>query len=147
MIMKKIISNNCNETKKVAAEFVKQLKGGDIICMYGDLGAGKTAFVQGMAEGLGITEYVTSPTFTIVSEYYGKLPLYHFDVYRIGDSEEMFEIGFEEYINGKGISVIEWAELIEDIIPPERYIVDIRKNLDNGTDYREITIKKGDETI
>ena len=112
--------------------------------MYGDLGAGKTAFVQGMAKALNIDEPVTSPTFTIVNEYNGTLPLYHFDVYRIGSSDEMFEIGFDEYVNGDGISVIEWAELIEDILPPDTISVTIRKNMEKGEDYREIIIDKHD---
>ena len=98
--MKKYISNSAADTQKIAAELVNTLTPGSVICMYGDLGAGKTAFVQGMAVALGIDEPVTSPTFTIVNEYYGKMPLYHFDVYRIGSSDEMFEIGFDEYIDG-----------------------------------------------
>ena len=85
--------------------------------MYGDLGVGKTAFVQGLAKGLGIDEPITSPTFTIVNEYSGRLPLYHFDVYRIADSDEMYEIGYEEYVYGDGVSVIEWPQLIDDILP------------------------------
>lgn len=89
--------------------------------MYGDLGVGKTAFVQGLAKGLGIDEPITSPTFTIVNEYSGRLPLYHFDVYRIADSDEMYEIGYEEYVYGDGVSVIEWPQLIDDILPEKRY--------------------------
>ena len=136
--MKKYISNSPAETKTVAADIVKELNSGSVICMYGDLGAGKTAFVQGMAEELGIDDHITSPTFTIVNEYYGKMPLYHFDVYRIGSSDEMFEIGFDEYINGDGISVIEWAELIEDILPDEYIKITILKDITKGENYREI---------
>lgn len=136
------ISKSYEETQKIASDFARTLKSGDVICMYGDLGAGKTAFVQGMAKGLNITEPITSPTFTIVNEYSGSLPLYHFDVYRIADSDEMYEIGYEEYVYGDGISVIEWAELIEDILPDKRYRVTILKELANGDDYRKIIIEK-----
>lgn len=136
------ISKSYEETQKIASDFARTLKSGDVICMYGDLGAGKTAFVQGMAKGLNITESITSPTFTIVNEYSGSLPLYHFDVYRIADSDEMYEIGYEEYVYGDGISVIEWAELIEDILPDKRYRVTILKELANGDDYRKIIIEK-----
>ena len=99
-------SNSYEETQKFAEEFSKTLEAGDVLCMYGDLGVGKTAFVQGLAKGLGIDEPITSPTFTIVNEYSGRLPLYHFDVYRIADSDEMYEIGYEEYVYGDGVSVI-----------------------------------------
>lgn len=136
------ISKSYEETQKIASDFARTLKSGDVICMYGDLGAGKTAFVQGIAKGLNITEPITSPTFTIVNEYSGSLPLYHFDVYRIADSDEMYEIGYEEYVYGDGISVIEWAELIEDILPDKRYRVTILKELANGDDYRKIIIEK-----
>lgn len=136
------ISKSYEETQKIASDFARTLKSGDVICMYGDLGAGKTTFVQGMAKGLNITEPITSPTFTIVNEYSGSLPLYHFDVYRIADSDEMYEIGYEEYVYGDGISVIEWAELIEDILPDKRYRVTILKELANGDDYRKIIIEK-----
>ncbi|MGN0148807.1 MAG: tRNA (adenosine(37)-N6)-threonylcarbamoyltransferase complex ATPase subunit type 1 TsaE [Clostridia bacterium] len=136
------ISNNVNETKEIAAEFAKKLSGGDVICMYGDLGAGKTAFVQGLAVGLEIEEPITSPTFTIVNEYSGKLPLYHFDVYRIADSEEMYEIGYDEYVYGEGVSIIEWSELIEDILPENHYSVTILKDSAMHDDYRKIIIEK-----
>lgn len=135
------ISTSCGETQKIASEFAKTLKAGDTVCMYGDLGAGKTAFVQGMAKGLHIEEPITSPTFTIVNEYSGTLPLYHFDVYRIADSDEMYEIGYEEYVYGDGISVIEWAELIEDILPDNRFAVTILKDMSKGEDYRKIEIR------
>lgn len=138
----KYISNSVLETKKIAAELAKSLKGGDTLCMYGDLGAGKTAFVQGIAEGLGITNPVTSPTFTIVNEYHGSLDLYHFDVYRIADPDEMYEVGYEEYVYGDGVSVIEWAELIEDILPEKRCSVTITKDISKGEDYREINVEE-----
>lgn len=130
------------ETGIIAEEFAKSLKSGDVICISGDLGVGKTAFVQGLARGLGVSEYVSSPTFTIVNTYDGNITLNHFDVYRISDSEEMFEIGFEEYLFGDGVSVIEWPELIVDILPEKRYDIVITKNLDIELDYREISIEK-----
>lgn len=135
------ISNSCSDTQRIAYDFAKQLNAGDVLCMYGDMGVGKTAFVQGLAEGLGISEPITSPTFTIVNEYYGRLPLYHFDVYRIADSDEMFEIGYEEYVYGEGVSVIEWPQLIDDILPEKRYNVTITKNYDEHDDYRKINIE------
>ena len=143
----KYISQSLEDTQKIAAEFAKSLKSGDVLCMYGDLGAGKTAFVQGLAKGLGIEDHVTSPTFTIVNEYYGSMPLYHFDVYRIADSDEMYEIGYEEYVYGDGVSVIEWPQLIDDILPEKRYEITILKDYDKGEDYRTIEIKeKKDES-
>lgn len=133
------ISHSVDETKDFAKNFAKTLSGGTVLCMYGDLGAGKTAFVQGMAEGLLVGDYVSSPTFTIINEYEGELPLYHFDVYRISDSDEMYEIGYDEYINSDGICVIEWAELIEDILPDDRIKVTINKLIED--DDREIIIE------
>ena len=135
-------SNSPKQTEDIAAEFAKDLKGGDVICINGDLGVGKTAFVQGLAKALGVSEYVQSPTFTIVNTYNGRLTLNHFDVYRISDSEEMYEIGFEEYVYGDSVSVIEWPEIISDILPDKRYDITIVKDLDRGLDYREITIEK-----
>ena len=138
----KYISNSYEETQKIAADFAKTLKEGDVLCMYGDLGVGKTAFVQGLAKGLVIDEPITSPTFTIVNEYSGTLPLYHFDVYRIADSDEMYEIGYEEYVYGDGVSVIEWPQLIDDILPEKRYDIEIAKDYDKGENYRTIEIKE-----
>ena len=121
----------------------RQVKPGDIICLNGDLGVGKTVFTQGIADGLGITEPVSSPTFTIVQVYEeGRMPFYHFDVYRIGDIEEMDEIGYEDYFYGEGLCMIEWANLIEEILPDKRYDVTIKKDLEKGFDYRKITIVK-----
>lgn len=134
---------NIEQTKTVAREFAKTLKKGDVVCMYGDLGAGKTEFVRAMAQEFGITSYITSPTFTILNEYHGDVDLYHFDVYRIADSDEMYAIGYDEYIDSDGICVIEWAELIEDILPKDRYNVTINKDYSKGEDYRKITILKG----
>ena len=106
---------------------------------------GKTVFTQGLAKGLGIEEPVNSPTFTIVQVYEeGRLPFYHFDVYRIGDVEEMEEVGFEDYIMGDGVSLIEWANLIEEILPEKRTDILIEKDLEQGFDYRKITISESD---
>lgn len=135
-------SNSVKETQNIAKAFAKELKGGDVICLNGDLGVGKTAFVQGLAAGLGVKEYISSPTFTIVNCYSGNLSLYHFDVYRIADSDEMYEIGYEEYVYGDGVSVIEWPELISDILPDKRYDVTITKDLEEHEDFRKIQISK-----
>lgn len=136
------ISNSPDETQSFAADMAKRLTAGDVLCLYGDLGAGKTAFVQGLAKGLGIDEPITSPTFTIVNEYEGRLPLYHFDVYRIADSDEMYEVGFDEYVYGEGVSVIEWPQLIADILPERRFDIEIKKDFGKGENYREITVKE-----
>lgn len=125
--MKIYKSRSPEETKKIAGSFAAGLHPGDVVCLSGDLGAGKTAFVQGLAEGLGIEEYVNSPTFTIVNEYEAGIPLYHFDVYRIDDSDELYEIGYEEYIDGDGVTVIEWPQKIIDILPLQRYDIEILK--------------------
>lgn len=135
-------SNSVKETANIAAAFAKTLKAGDVVALSGDLGVGKTAFVQGLAKELGVTDYVSSPTFTIVNCYDGRLPVYHFDVYRINDEDEMYEIGYEEYVYGDGVSVIEWPELISEILPEKRYDITIRKDLSVHGDYREILIEK-----
>ena len=129
------------ETFELGKKIGLEAKAGEIICLDGDLGVGKTVFTQGFAKGLGIDEAVNSPTFTIIQEYdEGRLPLYHFDVYRIGDPEEMYEIGYEDYFYGQGVCLIEWAKLIEELIPDEAKIVLIEKDLENGHDYRKITV-------
>ena len=129
------------ETFELGKKIGLEAKAGEIICLDGDLGVGKTVFTQGFAKGLGIDEAVNSPTFTNIQEYdEGRLPLYHFDVYRIGDPEEMYEIGYEDYFYGQGVCLIEWAKLIEELIPDEAKIVLIEKNLENGLDYRKITV-------
>lgn len=139
-MMKKIKTFSQNETIEVGKTLGRLLKKGDIVCITGDLGTGKTVITKGIAQSLGIKEYITSPTFTIVNEYDQKIPLYHFDVYRIADSEEMFEIGFEEYLYGEGIVVIEWADIIKDILPVEVIQITIKKNLELGIDARIIEI-------
>ena len=116
---------------------------GMIYCLDGDLGTGKTVFTQGFAAGLGIDEPVNSPTFTILQQYDGgRMPLYHFDVYRIGDVEEMEEIGCEDCFYGEGVCLIEWAEKVEEIIPPEALHIRIEKDLSRGLDYRKITVEE-----
>lgn len=115
---------------------------GDVFCLNGDLGVGKTVFTQGFAAGLGITELVNSPTFTIVQQYEeGRLPLYHFDVYRIGDISEMDEVGYEDMFYGEGVCLIEWSGLIGEILPEHRITVTIEKDLEKGFDYRKITVE------
>ena len=133
------------DTFRVGEQLAKDARPGDIYTLDGDLGVGKTIFTKGMAKGLGIEEPVTSPTFTILQEYEsGRLPLYHFDVYRIGDPEEMDEIGYEDYFYGQGICLIEWAGLIEELIPKEAVRICIEKNLEKGLDYRRIRIERGE---
>lgn len=129
------------ETFELGKKLGSLAQPGTIICLNGDLGTGKTVFTQGFAEGLGITEPVSSPTFTIVQVYEeGRLPLYHFDVYRIGDPEEMDEIGYEDYFYGEGVSLIEWSELIEELIPQDAVSILIEKDLSRGFDFRRITL-------
>ena len=130
------------ETREFAKSLGENAKEGQVYCLIGDLGVGKTVFTQGFAEGLGVEDWVNSPTFTIVQEYRdGRLPFYHFDVYRIGDPEEMYEVGFEDYVYGEGVCLIEWANLIEDILPLDAITVRINKDLDKGFDYRRIEIE------
>ena len=129
------------ETYALGEKIGKAAQPGQIYTLTGDLGVGKTVFTQGVAAGLGITEPVSSPTFTIVQVYEeGRLPFYHFDVYRIGDVEEMDEIGYEDYIYGDGVSLIEWANLIEEILPEHYTEIKIEKDLEKGFDYRRISI-------
>ena len=121
-----IETNSPQETKELGKKMAERAKPGDVFTLVGDLGVGKTVFTQGIAEGLGIDEPVNSPTFTIVQEYEsGRMPFYHFDVYRIGDPEEMDEIGFDDYIYGDGLCLIEWAVLIEEILPEKRVAIRI----------------------
>ena len=136
-----IETRSAKETFELGVEIGSRAKAGDVYTMVGDLGVGKTVFTQGMAKGLEITEAISSPTFTIVQVYdEGRLPFYHFDVYRIGDISEMDEIGFEDYVYGEGVSLIEWANLIEEILPEKRTEIMIEKDLEQGFDYRKITI-------
>lgn len=131
------------ETFALAREIGEQAGQGEVFVLTGDLGAGKTVFTQGFAAGLSITEPVNSPTFTILQVYEGgRCPLYHFDVYRIGDVSEMDEIGYEDCFYGDGISLIEWGELIEEILPENYVKVTILRNPERGFDYRKIKIEK-----
>ena len=128
------------ETFALGEKIGKEAKAGQVYTLLGDLGVGKTVFTQGVAKGLGITEAICSPTFTIVQVYEeGRMPFYHFDVYRIGDVEEMEEIGYEDCFYGDGICFIEWANLIEEILPETYTRVTIEKDLEKGFDYRRIT--------
>lgn len=134
------------ETFELGKKIGEKAMPGQVYTLNGDLGVGKTVFTQGVAAGLGITEAVSSPTFTIVQVYEeGRLPFYHFDVYRIGDIEEMEEIGYDDYFFGEGICLIEWAELIREILPEKRISVTIEKDLEEGFDYRRILIEEIEE--
>ena len=128
------------ETVEFGKKLGKILAPNDVICLTGDLGTGKTALTHGIAKALGINSYITSPTFTIVNEHQGKYPLFHFDVYRIADPDEMFDIGFEEYLSAKGVAVIEWGELIRDILPHEIININVKKALDESLDTRLIEV-------
>ena len=135
------------ETFALGEKLGREAKPGQIYTLNGDLGTGKTVFTQGFASGLGITEPVNSPTFTILQVYEeGHMPFYHFDVYRIGDVEEMNEIGYEDCFYGEGVCLIEWAELIEEILPENVIVVTIEKDLEQGFDYRKITLEGLPET-
>lgn len=132
------------ETFELGKKIGEKALTGQIYTLTGDLGVGKTVFTQGVAYGLGITEAISSPTFTIIQVYEsGRLPFYHFDVYRIGDVEEMDEIGFEDYVYGDGVCLIEWAELIREILPEDFVSILIEKDLEKGFDYRKITLERG----
>ena len=157
----RIESNSAEDTFALGKQCGQKAAAGQVYCLYGDLGVGKTVFTQGFAAGLGIKGPVSSPTFTILQVYdEGRLPFYHFDVYRIGDieemeeigyddyfyrisdPEEMYEIGFEEYIEGEGVCFIEWANLIEELLPEQYTEIHIDKDLSKGFDYRLITVEE-----
>ena len=136
-------TNSPEETFALAKKLGEQAKPGTVYTLTGDLGVGKTVFAQGLARGLGIEDAINSPTFTIVQVYdEGRLPFYHFDVYRIGDIEEMDEIGYEDYFYGDGVCLVEWAELIEELLPENRVALLIEKDLEKGFDYRRITLQE-----
>ena len=133
--------NDIEETTKIGFSIGKLLNPGDIICLTGDLGTGKTHITKGIAKGLDIDDHITSPTFTIVNEYdSGRLKLYHFDVYRVSDPDEIYAIGFDDYIFSDGVSIIEWANYIEEILPKEYLHILIEKDLLRGENYRKISI-------
>lgn len=141
-------SKGPGDTFQIGMRLGRLAKAGEVYTLTGDLGVGKTVFTQGFAKGLGIEEPVNSPTFTILQIYEGgRLPLYHFDVYRIGSVEEMDETGFEEYLMGEGVSLIEWADLIREILPGERTRIRIEKDLEKGFDYRRITVEVTEERL
>lgn len=136
-------TRSSKETYELGYNMGKNSRAGDVYCLDGDLGVGKTVFTQGFAKGLGINEPINSPTFTIVQEYHdGRLPLYHFDVYRIGDITEMDEIGYEEYFYSEGVCLIEWGNLISEIMPENATYIKISKDLSKGFDYRKIEVTK-----
>ena len=137
-----IDSYNVEDTYQLGYQLGSNARRGEIFCLSGELGVGKTAFTQGFARGLGVEEAVCSPTFTIVQHYQGNyMPFYHFDVYRIADIEEMEEIGYEDLFYGEGVCLIEWAELIEELLPEKRTMITIRKDLRKGFDYRQIIVE------
>ncbi|HIR14775.1 MAG TPA: tRNA (adenosine(37)-N6)-threonylcarbamoyltransferase complex ATPase subunit type 1 TsaE [Candidatus Choladousia intestinavium] len=130
------------ETYRLGEILGQKARPGQVYSLSGDLGTGKTVLTQGMAAGLGILEPVNSPTFTILQVYEeGRMPFYHFDVYRIGDLEEMEEIGYEDCFYGEGISLVEWGDLIRELMPPETVWISIEKDLEKGFDYRKIRIR------
>lgn len=136
-------SLSAEDTFRIGKELGEGCKAGEIYCLLGDLGVGKTIFTQGFATGLGIEEPVYSPTFTIVQVYEeGRLPFYHFDVYRIGDVEEMDELGYEDYFFGQGVCLVEWANLITELFPEKVKVITIEKQLEKGFDYRRITLEE-----
>lgn len=134
-------SFSAKDTFNIGKEIAAAAKPGQVYCLSGDLGTGKTVFSQGFGAGLGIEEPISSPTFTILKEYHeGSMPFYHFDVYRIGSDEEMDEIGYYDIVEGDGVCLIEWAELIRDILPKSYYRVTIKKDTEKGFDYRTIEV-------
>ena len=140
--MKVIESNSTQDTYQAGYSLATDIKPGTVICLTGDLGVGKTVFTHGFAKGLGVEEYVDSPTFTIVKEYHdGRMPLYHFDVYRIEDEYEMDDIGYEEYFFSDGVSIVEWGKNVQGILPKDTVYVEISKDLTKGFDYRKIVIE------
>jgi tRNA threonylcarbamoyladenosine biosynthesis protein TsaE len=134
--MLRIISKSAEQTNELGEHLGRMLQQGDIICLTGDLGAGKTAFTKGIGTGLDIKEFITSPTYTIINEYEGRIPLFHFDVYRLEGVDEMYELGYEEYFFGDGAVVVEWADLVKDIIPQERLWITILRGKEENS--REI---------
>ena len=140
---KRIIIKNEEDTRCIGHALAESAEAGDVIALVGELGTGKTTLAKYIAEGLGVGEEITSPTFTVVQEYHsGRLPLYHFDVYRIGDISEMDEIGYEDCFYGDGVSLIEWSQLIEEILPEHVTEITIEKDLEKGFDYRKIRVEE-----
>ncbi|MDD3393858.1 MAG: tRNA (adenosine(37)-N6)-threonylcarbamoyltransferase complex ATPase subunit type 1 TsaE [Clostridia bacterium] len=133
------------ETEAIGEKMGQEAIPAQVYSLDGDLGVGKTVFTKGFARGLGITEHVTSPTFTIINEYMGRMPLYHFDVYRISSEEEMEDTGYEDYFYGEGVSLVEWASLIPDLMPKDAIHISIEKDYAMGDDYRRITVCQGED--
>lgn len=133
------LSRSNDETRRAGAAIAERISAGDLICLHGSLGAGKTTLVQGLAEALSINEPVTSPTFTIINEYSGSVPLYHVDLYRIGDREEFEMLGLDDYFNGSGITCIEWSEKVEELLPHPLFVVAISIEADGS---RRITMEE-----
>ena len=140
--MSEYISHSEHDTEDIGASFARTLKGGTVVAMYGDLGAGKTAFVRGMARGMGLDCRVSSPTFTIVNEYLGERELIHFDMYRLGSSDELFDIGWDDYLARGGVCAVEWSERVSDALPEDTIFVDIART-DEHEDWRTITVTGG----
>lgn len=139
------ITNSPEETEKIGAAIGKIIPAGTVLAYRGDLGAGKTAFTRGLARGLGFTEAVTSPTYTIVNEYLGgRLPLFHFDMYRLSSADDLFDIGWEDYLSRGGVCAVEWSEQVEDALPPESIRVTFRRRPE-ADDWRTITIEGGEK--
>ena len=138
-----ITTHSADETQALGKKLAESLRPGDVIAYFGDLGAGKTAFTRGIAEGLGVLEQVTSPTYTIVNEYLsGRLPLFHFDMYRLGSSDELFDIGWDDYLARGGVCAVEWSERVSDALPEDTIFVDIART-DEHEDWRTITVTGG----
>lgn len=136
-------STSSQMTFEFAKKIGEKLKSGDVLCLDGDLGVGKTVFTKGVAAGLGIKDDVSSPTFTLIQEYYGgRLPLYHFDVYRIDGPWDMDDLGYEEYFYGEGVCLVEWGSMIKELFPENTIYIRIEKDLEKGFDYRKITVSK-----
>lgn len=136
-------STSSQMTFEFAKKIGENLKSRDVLCLDGDLGVGKTVFTKGVAAGLGIKDDVSSPTFTLIQEYYGgRLPLYHFDVYRIDGPWDMDDLGYEEYFYGEGVCLVEWGSMIKELFPENTIYVRIEKDLEKGFDYRKITVSK-----
>lgn len=130
-------------TMALGEELGRLLKGGEVICLTGDLGAGKTHFAKGVARGLGITELVTSPTFTLINEYSGRLPLYHVDVYRLGGPDEAYDLGLEEYLYGDGVTLVEWPGRVEELLPADRLVIEITRADGEDENIRDIKFNPG----
>lgn len=136
------LSHSTQETEAIGEELAQKLRGGDVLAFTGSLGMGKTAFTRGLARGLGCRGRVTSPTFTIVNEYEGRTPLFHFDMYRLGSSDELFDIGWDDYLARGGVCVVEWSERVSDALPEDTIFVDIART-DEHEDWRTITVTGG----